>query len=193
MTEKQTKALPGLVEDGFILEEVLPASGVPEFVGYESKIGTHHPVASYPRDNGPEVVPLNDELLEKGAVLLPSGAEDYEDEGTLFMGLVDWAQRYADVDPESLLKLAVLNVMMGWLSPKPPTWPILNIRGPSETGKTRFGEVLWQISYRGMRGDGALSHSSLFRTSEKWGGTLFLNEGDLPRRQDGPRARGGPH
>ena len=182
MTKKRTKTLPGLVEDGFILEEVLPPSGVPEFIGYENG-STHSAVSSLPMDNGLEIVPLNDELLEKGAVLLPSEPEEYEDEGTLFMGLVAWAQRYADVE-ESLLKLSVLNVMMGWLSPKPPTWPILNIRGPSETGKTRFGEVLWQTSYRGMRGDGALSHSSLFRTSEKWGGTLFLNEGDLPRRQD---------
>ncbi len=107
---------------------------------------------------------------------------EYGDPGELFTGLVAWAEGYVDLD-SPLLKLAVLVTMTGWLFEKTPALPILNPRGASETGKTRLATILWQISFRGMRGDGALSHSSLFRTAEKWAGTLLVNEADLPRYQ----------
>ena len=111
-------------------------------------------------------VPIDDDLLSKGAVVLPGLPQTYGDASLLFLESVDFVLRYASVD-STHAKLAVLAVMTGWLQEKAPVLPILNPRGGSETGKSRLGSLLWLISYHGLRADGALSLSSLFRNIER--------------------------
>jgi len=134
-------------------------------------------------------VPIEDDLLSKGAVVLPGLPQAYGDASLLFLESVDFVLRYASVD-STHARLAVLAVMTGWLQEKAPVLPILNPRGGSETGKSRLGSLLWLISYHGLRADGALSLSSLFRNIERWHGAVFMNEGDLGRgRSDESESR----
>ncbi|MEE9196724.1 MAG: hypothetical protein V3U45_01155 [bacterium] len=176
-------ALPGYVfekDPALILEEVLTPEG-PAFCRYwvgDDKWDIHQGVFDLGVD--PPIVPLEDDLLAKGAVLLPGEPLEYGTEGELLAGLVAWAGRWVDVDP-ALLKLALAVTLTGWLWELCPVLPIINPRGPSETGKTRLGTTLWQLSYRGMKGDGALTLASLFRAADRWRGTLYVNEADLPR------------
>lgn len=184
MSESKQMHVPGhIFDDGTILEEVLTTDG-PRFVKYRPEFTDFYYGKETAKARWEIVeeyrgfVPLDDDLLRTGAVLLPSEPEEYGDAGELFAGIVHWAQRYVKLD-ERLLKLAVLVTTLGWLYEKAPALPILNPRAASETGKTRLGNILWSVSFRGIKGDGALSLSSLFRTSERWRGTLYINEGDL--------------
>ncbi len=180
-------AVPGHVfeaDPALILEEILTPEG-PAFCRYwvgDDRWDLHHGVF----DEGvePPIIPLEDDLLAKGAVLLPVEPLEYGSEGGLLEDVIDWAARWVDVDP-ALLKLALAVTLTGWLWERCPVLPIINPRGPSETGKTRLAIVLWQLSYRGMKGDGALTLASLFRGVDRWRGTLFVNEADLPRYRRG--------
>jgi hypothetical protein len=91
---------------------------------------------------------------------------------------MDFATRWVEVDSK-LLELVMLAKMTEWLHGQVPVFPIVSPQGAVDTGKTRLGDVLWVLSFRGMRVDGVLSLSSLFRNAEKWKGTLYINEGDI--------------
>ncbi len=167
----------------WLIEEVL-IDGKPHFAVKDFRdSGDARVEPSKIESDGTEMVtwvPIEDALLSKGAVVLPGQPRAYGDAASLFQEAVDFTLRYASVSATHA-KLAVLAVMTGWLQEKAPVLPILNPRGGSETGKTRLGGLLWLISYHGLRADGALSLSSLFRNIERWKGAVFMSEGDLGR------------
>ncbi len=123
-------------------------------------------------------IPINDDLVQKKKILLPSGILEYGSEAKLFAEIVEYVNRWAELDSD-MASLISLASMSWWLPEKVPVFPIVSPRGASDTGKTRLGDVLWQIAFRGMRADGVLSLSSLFRNCDRWKGTLYINEGDM--------------
>ena len=174
---------PGeILKDGTIIDEILMGDS-PAFIvwGDPAKIpsGTTNWEIVYDWHDGERrLFPIKDDLLLKKKILLPSGIRDYESEEKLYGELVEFVNKWSENDPD-LVSLVVLCVMSGWLREKVPIFPIICPRGGSDTGKTRLGDVLWQISFRGMRADGVLSLSSLFRNCDRWPGTLYVNEGDI--------------
>ena len=74
--------------------------------------------------------------------------------------------------------------LLTWICDKCPAMPIMNFRGMPGSGKTRAGDILRRICYRGMRASGSLSFSALFRNADAWKGTIFINEGDLKDSSD---------
>src|SRR5436309_944940 len=64
-------------------------------------------------------VPIVDDLLSKGAVVLPGLPQTYGDASSLFQECGDFVLRYASVD-STHAKIAVLAVMTGWLQEKAP-------------------------------------------------------------------------
>lgn len=167
--------VPSLVlDDGTIVDEIY-REGVPQYLIYKDGQCSFQPSFTH---NGMTHTPLDDELLRKGIVLLPSGIEEFGDEAKLFEDIIKFIETWVEADPTDL-KICGLQKMAEWLLEKIPSLPIINPRGGSDTGKTRLGNVLWVLSYRGMRVDGVLSLSSLFRNAEKWKGTLYINEADI--------------
>lgn len=173
---KAKRRVPGAVTpEGIMIDEVL-TEGKPQL------LASHHEgfvkrADGFVRD-GVVFTPLDDQLLQKGAVSLPSKVERYESEIELCNDLDTFISIYVDVNP-TFRKLCVLYVLTSWLYDKCPALPILNLRGPSETGKSRLGEVMRHLCYRGMRASGVMSLSSLFRNAERWQGTLYVNEADM--------------
>jgi hypothetical protein len=181
--EIPTRRAPGFVHnDALIAEEVYDGERARFILWYGEGHGKNEYVDVLDLAElglGEErLLPIAEDLVRKGAILLPSDVEEYGDGAALFDGLVAWAEKWVDIERQ-YLELAVAAVLVGWLWEKAPVLPIVNPRGGSETGKSRLGTVLWTISYRGMRCDGNLSLPSLFRNAERWNGTLYLNEGDL--------------
>ena len=172
---KLVREVPTLTQDdGTIIDEVC-TKGQPRFIVWKN--GSWEFKDAFEKD-GTTHVPINDDLLRKGIVLLPSGAEEYGNEKELYLEILDFINKWVECDP-TMARLMALQKMSEWLYEKMPTLPIVNPRGGSDTGKTRLGNVLWAISLRGMRADGVLSLSSLFRNAEAWKGTLYINEGDI--------------
>jgi len=129
------------------------------------------------------LTPIDDELVQKGAICLSSRAEPYSSEDELVREILGFMVRYADVDP-TYMKLAAIYALTSWLCDRCPALPELNLRGAPESGKSRFGEVLRQLCYRGMDASGASSYASLYRFGEVWGGTMVIDEADLGRSDE---------
>lgn len=128
-------------------------------------------------------VPMEDDLLKYGAILLPSGVEEYLDEKTLFQDLIAYLHRYFDTTSDNEILLA-LYALTTWLYDVCPCIPIINFRGAKQTGKTRGANTLLNLCYHGMRSSGASSYASLFRSAHRWNGTLFINESDMDRSNE---------
>jgi hypothetical protein len=175
------REIPGMVtDDGIIIEEVL-AVWRPRFVACDREGNVRYADAFI---LGKELlVPIDDELVRKGAICLASKAEPYSSELELMREILEFMGRYADVDPV-YMKLAAIYVLTSWVCDKCPALPELNLRGAPESGKSRFGEVLRQLSYRGMDASGASSYASLYRFGEVWGGTMVIDEADLGRSDE---------
>lgn len=124
------------------------------------------------------LVPLVDDFLRKGFVKLPMEPFDYGTEITLFEDIRRFITKYVDLD-SAILKVICVFVLLTWVYDKAPALPLISVRGGSETGKSRLGETLIQVCYRGLRSSGCLSFSSLFRTRENWGGTIYINEAEF--------------
>lgn len=130
------------------------------------------------------LVPITvDKLVEKVGVLLPKEPIEYGDEITLFRDIRRFIRTWVDVDEWSLDMLA-LYVMFTWLYDKARALPYITLRGGAECGKSRLGETLCQISYRGIKTSGSSSFSATFRIEDRWRGTVFINEGDLTRSNE---------
>lgn len=166
-----------ILDDGMIVDEIY-RDGRAQFLVW--KDGKHEFVNKFERD-GVTFVPIDDALLQKDKILLPSGIEDYGNASKLLEDIVAFITRWVETDP-TLVRLCALQKMTEWLYEKVPVLPIINPRGGADCGKTRMGNALWQISFRGMRADGVLSLSSLFRSAEKWHGTIYVNEADIEER-----------
>ncbi|MEJ0041958.1 MAG: hypothetical protein WDM81_06980 [Rhizomicrobium sp.] len=58
--------------------------------------------------------------------------------------------------------------------------PYLRLRGEYGTGKTRALMIIGSLCYRGFFASGASTVSPIFHTLNAFGGTLIIDEADLP-------------
>jgi hypothetical protein len=124
------------------------------------------------------LLPMVDELLIKGKVMLPIAPLEYGEPIDLYDAWIKWAQKYYD-GPEDHFKLMASYYLLSAVYDKCPALPEFNFRGPPQSGKTRGFEELRHTCYRGMRASGSLTHSAMFRATELWKGTLCINESDM--------------
>ena len=172
---------PGLYTAKVTLVEEIIAEGKPAFV-VAPKGGEPKQAKSVIYGNI-LYLPLEDELLQKKLIKLPSWPIDYRSELELREGLLELIRCYVDIlDPYP--ELCCDYVMQTWLYDRTKVQPILNPRGPIESGKSRLREVLFELCYRGMNLGGAMTAASMFRSAEVWKGTLCIDEGDLPRSKE---------
>ncbi|HOO04859.1 MAG TPA: hypothetical protein PLJ11_09075, partial [Methanomassiliicoccales archaeon] len=170
---------PGRVfPDGSIIEQCW--DGNKAYYYYMDVNGNIKAEDQHVGENGFTYAPINEEILEKRIVLLPTYPAPYDSEAELLRDIQLYIHQWCEVDMGTE-RLLALYVMLTWIHDHDDcqTMPIINARGRSGTGKSRLLETLRQICYRGMRASGCLSFSSMFRTAERWKGTLAINEGDL--------------
>jgi len=131
--------------------------------------------------------PIVDSIVTNGFVILPGPPEPYTSEDDLFREVMAFVDRWADIretdsaPPGLDLRLFCGYIMLGWLVGAVDSYMILNIRGPSDVGKTRIATIGHLLSYRSISGSGASSYASLLRVIDRWRGNLYINEGDLAR------------
>jgi hypothetical protein len=96
----------------------------------------------------------------------------------LFEEVRNYIYAYVELPHETLYDIAALWVMASYLPEKFESIPYLAFIGPRDSGKTRALECLWQLSYRAILGP-SFSSSALFRTIQKFGPTLCLDEAEI--------------
>jgi len=129
------------------------------------------------KHNGKIFVSQEGEELEKNAILLPSKAEDYNEE-ELNKQIKDFIHKWLDV-PEDVSKFGVWNTKRSWVYDVFHTLNYLRALGDTGMGKSRYLNTFGCIHYKPIFTSGATTTAPLFRIIDKWRGTLVMDEADL--------------
>jgi DNA primase catalytic core len=115
--------------------------------------------------------------LKEGAVLVPSGVEEYGTTGQLVSDVTAFVRRYVTVDL-MFETIAAYYVLFTWVHDCFSELPYLRAIGDYGSGKSRFLTVIGSISYKPIFGMGATTPSPIFRLIDRYRGTLVLDEAD---------------
>jgi hypothetical protein len=117
---------------------------------------------------------------------LGSGAGDWEEADlrglirSCFDEVKGLAQDYLYLVDEKMFDVMALYVVSSYLHEELACFPRILVVGSSHTGKSKIGTIL-SLAYRGVNAGNA-SMSAAFRTIDRYGSSLFLDEvQDLPR------------
>jgi hypothetical protein len=122
-------------------------------------------------------------VIQTGTIRLPSQLGNYQSETDLQQRVQAFIHKFVDL-PSEIEKLASYYVMLTWLFDKFYVLPYLRARGDSDSGKSRFTEVVGELCMRSLFVTGSTTPSPVFRTMEKWGGcTVTMDEADLPHSE----------
>jgi hypothetical protein len=140
-------------------------------------------------------IPIDNEHLRKGSVIIPEANTDLETASfeTLWElqdQLLDAAFDTVNQREEAQLQMRLST--SSWFLDKEESGiasmgkfaPILAIRGPSGGGKGRFANILRFCSYHCFHQTSTNKIPSIYRPLEFWKGSLSLNECDLDAKKD---------
>jgi len=132
-------------------------------------------------ETGDTLVPYSakNNLIANDCVLLPSRPVEYGLKDELLADIRDFLHRYVDLSP-LFEEVATHYALMTWVHDAFGELPYLRLRGDYGTGKTRALLAIGSICYRPFFASGASTTSPIFHTLNAFGGTLVLDEADLP-------------
>jgi hypothetical protein len=134
-------------------------------------------------DKGIKIEPIQDEEVEKKAVLLPSDAIDYGSDDELDKAIKSFIYKWVDIDKETTM-FAVLNIKRSWIYDKFNTLNYLRAMGDLGQGKSRFLMTLGSIHYKPLFCNGAMTAAPFFRMIEKWKGSQTIDEADFGKSDE---------
>ena len=123
-------------------------------------------------------VPINDDALKEGAVLLPEKVERYGSLGNLIGEIRNHIHTYLDIS-EDYETFAIYYILLTWVYDKVNTLPYLRALGDTGTGKSRFLGVIGRLCYKACIVFGAITPAPIYRMISKWKGTIILDEADF--------------
>jgi hypothetical protein len=132
-------------------------------------------------DTGEILVPYaaSNNLIANECVLLPSMPIEYGFKDELIADIRAFLHRYVDLSPVFEL-IAAHYVLLTWVYDAFGELPYLRLRGDYGTGKTRGLIAIGSLCYKSFFASGASTVSPIFHTLDAFGGTLVLDEADLP-------------
>ena len=136
----------------------------------EVKIGTGETLVPYAANNN---------LIANECVLLPSTPVDYGFKDELLGDIRAFLHRYVDLSP-LFEQIAAYYVLLTWVHDAFGELPYLRLRGDYGTGKTRGLLAIGSLCYKSFFASGASTVSPIFHTLDAFGGTLVLDEADMP-------------
>lgn len=123
-------------------------------------------------------IPLKSPLIEKSAVLLPSGVEEYHSTAALIDEIKSFIHKYYEY-PKVFEDLDPYYVLHTWNYDKFSVTPYRRVLGDYGTGKSRFLRVLGSICYRPFFSSSASSIASVYRMIDEFYGTVIIDEADF--------------
>ena len=136
----------------------------------EVNIGTGEVLVPYAASNN---------LIANECVLLPSKPVEYGFKHELIAEIQAFLHRYVDLSP-LFERIAAYYVLLSWVHDRFGELPYLRLRGEYGTGKTRALIAIGSLCYKPFFASGASTVSPIFHTLDAFGGTLILDEADLP-------------
>jgi len=132
-------------------------------------------------ETGEVLVPYaaSNNLIANECVLLPSQPVDFGFKDELVADIRAYLHRYVDLTP-LFEHIAAYYVLLTWVHDAFGELPYLRLRGEYGTGKTRGLLTIGSLCYKPFFASGASTTSPIFHTLDAFGGTLVLDEADLP-------------
>jgi len=128
-------------------------------------------------------IPINNELLQKQAVILAEKPIEYNDEKTLDKEITNFINQYVDIS-KIHEKQATWYVKLTWVSDNLHTIPYLRALGDYGTGKTRYLDVIGGICYKPMFVGGSVRSAPIYRIIDQWRGTAIFDEFTLKQSDE---------
>ncbi len=170
--------------EGKQLEEI-KQDGKYCFLLYDSKTDKNEIVEDYQYDDQLIKPFIPDDKLQD-QIIFPDGVEEYGTLNDLIEEMNSFAlAEYDPVDFPELYELTIDINLTSWVS---PVWqknmaekfiPIVNARGPSETGKKRFLTIDRWLTYHSFYTLKTQRVPTLFRVLSPLNGTLIMDEADM--------------
>jgi len=130
-------------------------------------------------DHGVRYVPLSpSKFLSEMIVEFPMDIGPEKTTRELVEIIRSTIHKYVEIDP-FYEKLAAYYVLFTWLYDCFNTVPYLRALGDYGTGKSRFKDVVGAMCYRPIKANAGATISPVFRTLDKFRGTLLFDEGDF--------------
>lgn len=126
--------------------------------------------------NGITYLPVNDKkAIEMGAIYFPDKPMEYGSLKELMEEINAFIKKYMDIS-ELFRMFSTWYVIFSWVTDKINTVPYLRVVSDFGTGKSRFLQTVGKLCYKPMILAGATTVASMFRSIERWKGTLLLEE-----------------
>lgn len=131
--------------------------------------------------SGETLIPYSasNNLLVNECVLLPSQPVEYGHKEELIADIRSYIHKYVDLSSE-FEAVAAYYVLLTWVHDAFNEVPYLRFLGDWGTGKTRALTTIGSVCYKPFFGSGASTVSPIFHIIDTFGGTLILDEADLP-------------
>lgn len=164
-----------VTKNGLVCEEVYdPYLGEPQFAVFN---GQSVEYCSSIETNGRIIKPIDDAIVRKRLVKLPTGVADYESEIELLERIQKFIHDYVDVG-DDWEHWTSYYALLSWVYDRLPVCPYLCALGPSSSGKTRLIQTVGAICYKPFIASGSVTASPIFRILDRFRGSLIVNEFD---------------
>jgi hypothetical protein len=162
------------VKDKQIFEQIY-INGESKFLKYDQETKKFEYV-QWIEDGDKEIYPIQGQEIDKKVVLLPSGYKECT-VAELDARCIKFIHKYLDVD-KMYEKLSAWNIRLSWVYDRFHTLNYLRALGDTGTGKSRFLDTIGMINYKPIMCSGAATSAPIFRLTDKWNGTLVIDEAD---------------
>lgn len=123
-------------------------------------------------------LPAHKGLVQSNLIKFASGVEPYESPKALYEEVRSFIKQYMVLD-EDFYTISALYVMMTWVYERFHALPYLRVIGNYGTGKSRFIEIVGNLSNRAIMAGASITPAALYRTVDMIRGTLAYDEADL--------------
>ena len=184
MTDKQQTVLASkVIHNNILYEQVYdPKKNFSHYIGWDNDRNETIPINDILNGNR-KYIPIQDDLLQKQAVILPTEPLEYGTEQDLELEIECFIKTWLDISEEHLQK-ATWYVMLTRLIDKINTIPYLRAIGDYGTGKTRYLDVIGGISYKPMFVGGSVRAAPIYRVIDLWRGTAIFDEFTLKKSDE---------
>ncbi|MFQ6114274.1 MAG: hypothetical protein ACE5NG_09325 [bacterium] len=162
-------------KDGVIYEQVYDKEGGCRFARWDGeKVEYVEKIV----DGEITYVPIFDDSIKEGAILLPKKAEAYDSLEKLSASIKRHIHTYLDVS-EDYETFATYYILLSWVYDKLNTLPYLRFLGDTGCGKSRALDVIGRLCYKPCIVSGCITPAPIYRMIKRWGGTIILDEADF--------------
>ena len=181
--KKQTMMTSKVIYNKTLYEQVYdPERNHSYYLGWDKQKQETIPM-EYIEDINITYLPIQDDLLQKQAVILPTAAIDYKNQEELELEIECFIQTWLDISKEHLQK-AVWYTLLTRIMDKINTIPYLRALGDYGTGKTRYLDVIGGLCYKPMFVGGSVRSAPIYRVIDLWHGTAIFDEFTLKKSDE---------